>query len=138
MPKEINPWAMYPRKTSTAPLPEALKMEVTTKANDLIERVLKPKYIQPPPENPQFNYIVDIYGRWYHKSFYFIALYRVANPDAVESSFEAKFARMQYAGQQKFHLSYMRYTEKWVQLYTDLTVDECMEGIRDEPYFSLE
>ncbi len=138
MPKEINPWAMYPRKTSTAPLPEALKMEVTTKANDLIERVLKPKYIQPPPENPQFNYIVDIYGRWYHKAFYFIALYRVANPDAVESSFEAKFARMQYAGQQKFHLSYMRYTEKWVQLYTDLTVDECMEGIRDEPYFSLE
>jgi hypothetical protein len=25
MPKEINPWAMYPGKTSTAPLPEALK-----------------------------------------------------------------------------------------------------------------
>lgn len=32
MPKEINPWAMYPRKTSPSPLPEALKMEVTTKA----------------------------------------------------------------------------------------------------------
>ncbi len=36
MPKEINRWAMYPRKTSTASLPEALKMEVTTKANELI------------------------------------------------------------------------------------------------------
>ena len=35
MPKEINRWAMYPRKTSTSPLPEALKMEVTTKANEL-------------------------------------------------------------------------------------------------------
>jgi len=50
MPKEINRWAMYPRKTSTASLPEALKLEVTTKANELIETVLKPKYIQPPPE----------------------------------------------------------------------------------------
>jgi hypothetical protein len=44
---------------------------------------------------------------------------------------------MQFAGQQRFHLSYMRYTEKWLQLYTDLTVDECIESIRDEPYFSL-
>ncbi len=66
MSQEINPWAMYPHKTSTASLPEALKMEVTTRANELIETVLKPKYIQPPPENPQFNYIVDIYGKWYH------------------------------------------------------------------------
>jgi hypothetical protein len=63
MPKEINRWAMYPRKTSTSPLSEALKMEVTTKAHELIETVLKPKYVQQPPENPQFNYIVDILGQ---------------------------------------------------------------------------
>ena len=52
MPKEINPWAMYPRKTSTASLPEALKLEVTSRANELIETVLKLKYIQPPPPLP--------------------------------------------------------------------------------------
>ena len=95
MPKEINLWAMYPRKTSTTPLPEALKREVTIKANELIEIILKPKYIQPPPENPQFNYIVDIYGKWYHKAFYFCAEYRVAGPNPIEPSFESKFARMQ-------------------------------------------
>src|ERR1700676_1150401 len=89
MPREINPWAMYPRKTSTAPLPEALKMEVTTKANELIETVLKPKYVQPPPENPQFNYIVDIYGKWYHKAFYFCAKYCVPGPNAIVPDFEA-------------------------------------------------
>src|SRR6266516_3279562 len=81
MPKEINPWAMDPRKTSTASLPEALKMEVTTKANELIETVLKPKYIQPPPENTQFNSIDDIYGKWFHKAFDFCAEYRVAGPN---------------------------------------------------------
>jgi hypothetical protein len=135
MPKKINPWAMYPRKTSTASLPESLKIEETTKANELIETVLKPKYIQPPSENPQFNYIIDIYGKWYHKAFYFCAEYRVAGPNPVKPSFEAKFARMQYAGNQRFHLSYMRYTDQWIQLYTDLTVDECIETIRDEPFF---
>src|SRR2546428_9509204 len=62
MPREINPWAMYPRKTSTASLPESLKMQITTKAHELIETVLKPKYIQAPPEHPQFNYLVDISG----------------------------------------------------------------------------
>jgi len=137
MPKEINRWAMSPRKTSPSPLPESLKMEVDTKANELIETVLKPKYIQPPPENPQFNYIVDIYGKWYRKAFYFCTQYRVAGPHAIEPSFEAKFARLQYAGNQRFHLSFMRYTDQWVQLYLDLTVDECIETIRDDPYFSL-
>jgi hypothetical protein len=137
MPKEINPWtAMHPRKTSSASLPEALKLEVTTKANELIETVLKPRYVKEPPENPQFNYIVDIYGKWFHKAFYFCAEYRVANPQASESSFEAKFARMQYAGDRRFHLSYMRYTGQWIQLYTDLTADECIEAVRDEPYFT--
>src|SRR5258708_19230022 len=98
MPKEINPWAMYSRKTSTASLPESLKMEVTTKANELIETVLKSKYIQPPPENPQFNYIVYIYGKWYHKAFYFFADYRVAGPHPIDPAFEPKFTRIQYAG----------------------------------------
>src|SRR5712692_5204396 len=75
-----------------------MQMEVNTKANELIETVLKPKYLQPPPENPQFNYIVDIYGKWYHKAFYFCAEYRVAGPNTIEPGFEAQFARMQYAG----------------------------------------
>ena len=137
MPKEINQWAMYPRKTSSSPLPESLKIEVTTKANELIENVLKPKYIQPPPENPQFNYIVDIYGKWYHKAFYFCAEYRVAGPNPTVPSFEVKFARMQYAGNRRFHLSYMRHTGQWIQIYTDLTVDECIESVRDDPYFTI-
>jgi hypothetical protein len=137
MPKEINRRPMQPRKTSTSPLSELLETEVTTKANELIETVLKPKHVQSPPENPQFNYIVDIYGKWYHKAFYFCAEYHVADPHPIEPSFEAKFARMQYAGNQRFHLSFMRHTGQWVQIYTDLTVDECMETVRDDPYFSL-
>src|SRR2546423_14044009 len=122
MPKEINPWAMSPGKTSTSPLQESQKMEVTTKANELIETVLKPKNIQPPPENPQFNYIVNIYGKWYQKAFYFSAEYRVAGPNPIEPSFEVKFARMHYAGNGRFHLSFIRISGQWMHMSMDLTV----------------
>ncbi|GAC1432081.1 MAG: hypothetical protein PVS3B3_16720 [Ktedonobacteraceae bacterium] len=136
MPDENLMW-FNPRKTTAAPLPEALKAEVTTRANELIETVLKARYVQPPPENPRFNFIVDIYGKWYHKAFYFCAKYQVAGPNPTEPYFEAKFARMQYAGNRKFHLSFVRHTGQWIQIYTDLTVDACLEAVRDDPYFSM-
>lgn len=117
-------------------LSEALKEEVTRKANELIENVLKPKYLEPPPENPQFNYIIDIYGKWYHSTFYFCATYTDPGPTATVPSFESRFARMEYASSNRFHLSFMRHTEQWERLYTNLTVNECLADIKDDPFFS--
>ncbi len=135
MAKQQKPWGYSPPKATTSQLQETLKREVTTKANELIETVLKPKHIQPPPENPQFNYIVDIYGKWYQRSFYFCATYCVLCPNATVPSFEAKFARIEYAGYNRFHLAFMRHTGQWVELYTGLSLDECLAAIRDDPYF---
>src|SRR2546428_10231332 len=119
--------SMYSSSQSARPtVPATLKMEVTAKANELIETVLKPQHIKPPPDNPQFNYIVDIYGKWYHSYFYFCAKYCVSGPDALVPDFEAKFARLQYAGNNLFHLSFLRHTGEWIQLYSDLPLDECL------------
>jgi hypothetical protein len=135
MAKQQKPWGYSPRKATTSQLQETLKREVTTKANELIEAVLKPKHIQPPPENPQFNYIVDMYGKWYHRYFYFCATYCVPGPNATVPSFEAKFARMEYAGNNRFHLAFMRHTGQWVEMYTGLSLDECLAAIRHDPFF---
>jgi len=116
-------------------VPEAVKVEVATKANELIETVLKPKHIQPPPENPQFNYIVDIYSKWYQRYFYLCATYQVPRPDAQKASFEVKFARMEYAGNNHFHLSFMRHTGQWVEIYTDMSLDECLASIQNDEFF---
>ncbi len=132
MPKRQKRWVYVPPK---AAISNTLKSEVTTKANELIDSVLKPAHIKPPPDNPQFNYIVDIYGKWYHSYFYFCAKYCVPGPDALVPDFEAKFARLQYAGNNLFHLSFLRHTGEWVQLYSDLPLDECLTAIRDEPFF---
>ena len=83
MPKSVRQkktWVYAPRKATPPPVPPALKRDVETKANALVESVLKPQHVQPPPEDPQFNYIEDISTKWYHSYFYFYALYRSAGP----------------------------------------------------------
>jgi hypothetical protein len=50
-------------------------------------------------------------------------------------TFEEKFARMEYVGDAKFALSFMRHTGKWVALFTGISVDECLKAIQDDPWF---
>jgi hypothetical protein len=126
------------RKTTTpSKLPETLKQEVGIKADALIETVLKARYIQPPPEKPQFNYVIAVYGKWYHSAFYFCATYRVAHSEADVSSFEVKFARMRYAGSRLFDLAFVRHTGQWIEPYSAMTVDKCLQAVRDDPFFAL-
>jgi hypothetical protein len=108
---------------------------VETKANALVESVLKPQYVEPPPENPQFNYIVDITTKWYRSYFYFCSRYACPGPYALSPFFESKFARMEYIGDGLFNLAYMRYTGQWFEIFTELSLDACLASIRDDPWF---
>jgi hypothetical protein len=118
-----------------ASLSGTLKDEVDTKARELIENVLKPKHVQPPPAEAQFNYITDITTKWLGSKCYFVSIYRSPGPHAVSPTFETKLARMEYVGDGKFALAFMRHTGQWVQLYERLSVDECMKAIQDDPWF---
>ncbi len=103
---------------------------------DLIENVLKPRYVKPPKEDQRFNYITDIQAKWFRNKFYFVATYTCPGPNALSPTFESKFARMEPLGDGTFALYAMRYTGKeWVGVYDALTVDECMAAIRDDPWF---
>ena len=42
---------------------------------------------------------------------------------------------MEYVGDGKFALSFQRHTGQWVELYDALTVDECLNAIKDDPCF---
>jgi len=112
-----------------------MKVEVETKAKELVESFLKPEYIKPPPEDMHFNYVVDIYTKWYRNYFYFSAKYAFPGPNAIAPFFETKFARMEYVGDGLFNLSYMRHTENWFEIFQDLSVDGCLEMIKDLPHF---
>jgi hypothetical protein len=136
MAKRRNPWDIQPHKKPKTPLSASLKAEVETKATVLIEDVLKPKHVLPPPKDGQFNYIIDIGAKWYRNYFYFLSTYACPGPNALSPTFESKFARLEHLGNGKFALYAMRYTGKeWVGILDEFSVDECMKAIQDDPWF---
>ncbi len=130
-----EPWNIRPARKRAA-VPAALKTEVAAKAKELIETVLKPKHVRPPPPDGPFNHITDIGAKWHGNYFYFYSTYACPGPNALFPTFEAKFARMEPLGGGRFALYFMRHTgREWVGIFDDLSVDECMKAIQDDAWF---
>jgi len=125
----------YPAKPLKPKVSDSVKADVQNKANELVESFLKPEFIKPPPEDAEYNYIVDIYTKWYRSYFYLCAKYCCPAPNCIAEFFETKFARLEYAGNDKFNLAYMRHTEQWCETDQELTLKECPERIRDDSLF---
>ena len=133
--KQPKRWVSSPPKPPRAALPDDLKAEVERKANDLVGTVLKPRHVKPPPKDGRFNYLTDLSTRWHGSSFYLVSTYTCPGPNALSPTFEDKFARLEHVGGGRFNLSFMRHTGKWVELFTGLTLDECLKAIREDPWF---
>lgn len=134
MAKQRKAWVFDSAKRPESALSGTLKDEVDTKAGELIEKTLKPRHIQP-PEGSRFNYITDITTKWIGSTCYFLSIYACPGPNAIAPTFEEKFARMEYVGDAKFTLSFMRHNGKWVELFTGISVDDCLKAIQDDSWF---
>ena len=135
MPRAQRTWVYSPPKPPAPKVPASTKAEVQDAANHLIETVLKPQHVKPAPTDARFNYLVNISTKWYRHYFYFSATYAVPGPNAIAPFFETKFARMEYAEENRFNLSFMRHTGEWIELYRGVSLDECLEHIKDDPFF---
>ena len=138
MAKKQRMWVYSPSKPPAPKVAANTKAIVQQKANELVEKVLKPKHIKPPPAPNEFqhNYIADIYIKWYRHSFYFCAKYNVPGPNAIAPFFEAKFARLEYVKDNRFNMAFMRYTgNEWVEVYSDLSLEQCLTAVENDPFF---
>jgi len=136
MPKPRKAWMMSPAKSPKPSVPDGIKAELEAKANDLIENVLKPKHVLPPEPDAQFNYIADIGAKWNRNYFYFVSTYACPGVNALAPTFETKFARMEYLGNGKFALSFLRHTGAWVGIYDALSMDKSLKAIQDDAWFT--
>jgi hypothetical protein len=128
-------WLPNPPKAQKPVLPPDLKAEVEQKAQVLVDTYLKPTYVQPPPVDARFNYLIDIWTKWYRGYFYFCTTFASPGPYAISPSFEYRFARMEYVGDRRFNLAYMRHTGQWWEIFQELTVDESLTTIKEQPHF---
>ena len=111
------------------------KDSVSKDAYELINEILKPLHIKPESENHSFNKLFDIDVKWRGNSLYFLAKYNSVGENAISPTFESKFARLVFIGNNKFNLSYMRHNDKWFELHVGLSSQECFKAIETQPYF---
>jgi hypothetical protein len=116
-------------RQSKKPVPAEIQHEVQRRAQALIESTLKPRYIQPPPKKAELNYLVYIFCKWRGPFFYFCSRYCSPGPHTLSSSFESRFARLQYAGDRRFNLAHYRHTGQWWEIAQLLSLDECLAEI---------
>jgi hypothetical protein len=129
-------WVYSPPKPK---VPDAVKVELRTKATELINDVLRPEHVKPPPKNAKVNYIVDLYTKWHRNCFYFCAKYACPGPNALSPFFDIGFARLEYSGgvsrQSRFNLSYMRHTGKWWEIRHGLSLEQCLSEVKEGGLF---
>ncbi len=133
MPRKGWTWVFSPKSLPKPQVPDDLKAEVLSEADILIEEFLKPNFIKKPPKNWHWNYIIAIHAKWHGSFFYFIATFR--SPKGITPTFEAPFTRLEYVGNRRFNMAYMRHTGKWWEVHQRLSLEKCLQVIREEEIF---
>jgi len=128
-------WMKVPPRPSRPKVPDSLKSVVKIKAEEFVESFLKPNFIKEPPKDYRWNYPVDISTKWHQQYFYFCSTWRSPGPNRISEYFEVRFARLGYAGSERFNMAYMRHTGQWWEIFYDLSLDECIEEMRTNPLF---
>ena len=128
-------WVYAPPKPKKPQVSENLKDLVEGKARLLVETVLKPEHVKPPPEGNDSSYLVDIYTKWHGSYFYFYGKRHCRASNCITEFFEQKFARMEYIGDDKFNLAYMRHTGQWWETFTEMDLDECLDTVQKTIFF---
>lgn len=128
-------WMLAPKRATSKSAPEQVKSFLKSQADDFVASKLKPLHVREDNASREFNYIIDISTRWRGSYFYFCATYQCVGTGCISPTFETKFARMEHAGGNRFNLSYMRHTGKWIELFQGMSVDEALQEILDQPYF---
>jgi hypothetical protein len=79
------------------------KSAVTAACQQLIDGFLKPRFL-PIIRPTQFNYPVDILGKWHGTKYRFIQRYRSGFPENIGEEFDAPFARLDWISRNRFDI----------------------------------
>jgi hypothetical protein len=113
---------------SRGALSETEKAAITAACQRLIDEVLKPRFL-PVIRPSEFNYPVDICGKWHGTRYRFIQRYRSGFPENLGEEFDAPFARLDWISPGRFDLQWHRHTGEWFCLHRGLSLAEALNTI---------
>jgi len=105
---------------------------IAARGERLISDKLKPRYL-PEVRPTEFNYPVDMFGRWRGSKYSFIVRFRSGWPDNLGEEFDAGYARLDHVEESiqelRFDVMWHRHTGQWWRLHAALTLDEALAEV---------
>lgn len=107
------------------------KAAIAATCQRFIDEVLKSRFL-PTVRPTQFNYPVDIRGKWHGNRYRFVQRYRSGYPENLGEEFDAPFARLDWISGDRFDIQWHRHTGAWFRLHRGLSLDEALRTIQDD------
>jgi hypothetical protein len=109
------------------------KNDIITQCQPIVE-LFKSQYIKENPDK-RFDYLVDVYTKWYRNYLYFCEKIKSEHPNRIKDEYEVKFVRLERTGKDGYNFSYFRHTGQWFLVTIDLTLKDCLEMMQANPNF---
>ena len=109
-------------------LSAAEKASITASCKAFIDTVLKPRFL-PTVIPTQFNYPVDIQGKWHGSKYRFLQRYRSGFTDNCGEEFDAPFVRLDWIGRNRFDVQWHRHTGQWWRVHQNLSLNAALDAI---------
>jgi hypothetical protein len=110
------------------------KAAIGATCDRFISGVLKPKFL-PEIKPTEFNYPVDILGKWRGDNYSFIVRFRSGFPENKGDEFDSGFARLDHAPEgtkTRFNIMWRRHTGQWWPIYFSLTLEEALAALESD------
>ena len=108
------------------------KAAIANACERFIATTLKPRFL-PEVRSTQFNYPIDIFGKWRGSKYSFTTRYRSGFPDNLGEEFDLAFTRLDHVegclAEAQFDLMWRRHTGQWWRLHASVTLEEALHLI---------
>ncbi len=105
------------------------KAAIAARCERLIVEKLKPHFL-PEIQPTEFNYPVDMSGRWRGSKYSFIVRFRSGWPDNAGEEFDEAYARLDHVEERldelRFDVMWHRHTGQWWRRHAAVTLDEAL------------
>lgn len=104
------------------------KAHITAACQAFIDGVLKPRFL-PAVRPTEFNYPVDIQGKWQAHRYRFLQRYRSGFADNLGEEFDAPFVRLDWIAADRFNIQWHRHTGAWFLLHRGKSLAQALKLI---------
>lgn len=111
------------------------KATIAATCEHFIAETLKPRFL-PEIRPTEFNYPVDIFGKWRSHRYSFVTRYRSGFPENAGEEFDSAFTRLDHVEEHlagtRFDVMWHRHTGQWFRLHASVTLEEALRLIEAE------